>query len=870
MAIPAAAVKPRTPPGIKWSNVWRTTTDGALVEGDREMPVDAKYNLFGQLWLCQKADCPTERWTFEDGEEAGFCDRDGAALVATGVDPASRDGVSAARTGLTAKVRDAVVAKRDRLIGEAAARAAVLRAEAEAATRQTAVDMHDHVPSLIATGAGMAGAVALALTTDTLVTAGSGLAVLSAGTVVAYAVAYPLLKRSARKRAEADGEEVAELVERKTRKVRGQSRQIAGGVFALGSWTVLVSLTGVNPGTPAGAAALMAGCVAAWVANRVHWDELWTERRRLRALAKLRAENAARRAQEEADRLASGPATPAPAAADEEENQDTPEAAGRRLAAEWSRIAASPDVPSGFQMRRTRILAAETREVTIPGTDGPVRIGFEFAGECDPGALVARSGMQAPLQAAAAWLASMMNRDPSTLAVVDRPTDDKGEVRPNRFLVVLTDRAPLGASVPWKGKAGIRVAPDGTIYAHAGRTLTGDHVEEIMYSPGKPFGGLTVGTTGGGKSAGTILRILNTLAAGIFPILDDPKNLVDYGDFIGLFPIGVTSEHAQVILASLSAERKRRERRLATRPVLDKHGRVRPGGSTWDLADGPPILAIFEEFHERASDPSFYVPLTAHVRFQRAAAMGADAVTQAGGLQDMASSVLRGLLSLARLRLYRSTDASAALAGYRGNYLVSSLPRVPGVCLDVTEEAPPLPLRAAYVSRDINDDRSVYDQLYGPNMEPLLTAPALPKETIDVFRREGLMDLWDLGKGPNGLSNLLGDTANYAPTASEPANSAGAMLAVDVLLAIIHSSPGCTRAAVDAHTAWTTAPGWNRTPVASTVSRRINDLVAAGLIIKDGSGSLHVTEKGATAGAPIAAALFGTPPSAADDDPPPA
>lgn len=866
-----ARQKPPPGPGLRWSNVWRGPNGRGLIEGTQEVPVDGDWTITGDLWVCPwvvKEDCPTEVWWFIDGEppRPRCCPDHPVELVKADIDKSDPALAVNARTRMAGKLRASLDARRQKALDAAAAKVASTRKAVEDAARKTAADMRGHVSSLTATTAALCGGVYLNVTQGMFWVSLYGLTAMTIGTVLTYVTAYPILTwRRTRRTAEPGDQLAARKVRART---RSHARQIAVGVFAWGAWTVLASVTGTDPTTIGGVGALLAGCVTAWAVCRRHWETLWATRRRIRELARLKAESAARRAQEEADRLRQQPERSVVVADD-----GSPTAVGRRIAADWDRIARGGDVPSGFQMHRSRIIPEDTRAITIPGDDGGlVQIGFEFSGVCEPGALVARAGMQSPLVSAGNWLASMFERDPATMSVIDRPADDDGNPRPNRFLLLLTDRAPLGAGVPWKGRDGVRVTADGTIYVHGGRTLTGKNIDEIMYRPGSPFGGLTVGTTGAGKTGGTILRLLNALAAGIFPILDDPKQLVDYADFCGVFPIGVTTEHSRVIVRSLNAERARRERYMATRAVVDRHGRTRPAEAVWKLSDGPPILAVVEEFHLRASDPLFTGPLTTHVRLQRASGMGVEAVTQAGGLADMRDSVLRGLLAMVRLRLYRTTDASALLAGYKGTYLVSSLPRVPGVCLDVSETAPPVPLRSAYVNRDVNVEDSVFDHLFAPDMTPLLTAPALPAETLEVFRREGLLDLWELGKGPNGLGNLLadGDNGNYYTPATAGQPASGRMEAREVLLAVIATTPGCARDAFAADKPVWTAAGWSpdKPPHLSTFSRSLNKLTGEGLVTYTDGGGYHATQAGTARAAAAVQALFGAPPDGEQDESP--
>lgn len=828
------APKPKLPNGLRWSNVWRGP-DGKMGEpADRELPVDADWNIAGRLFLCPTVDCPVEEWVFTPADQVEqpkpCCTRHPQQLVEVRADSADKDPVGSAR----AKIRAVLAARRQKVVGAAWAQAETLRAAAEDAAKRRAADLHGHVPSLSASAAVMLAGEIAAHTTHPLLSLSVGLVLATAGTVVAYIAAYWAEKIRA---AEA-------LVGRAGKKARARARHIAGGVLAAGVWLLATVPTVALAPVWGTAATVLAGCLAAWVVNRSHWDELWATRRRLAELARLRAEAAARKAEEVQQ------PEPAPVEVDE-----TPEQVGRRMAAQWAQIARSNTVPAGFLMAHTWIVPEETREVTAPIDGRVVRIGYEFAIESDPGALVSRIGAAPPLVSCREWLAAMLNRDSSTVSLVDRP-----EGRANRGLLLLTDRAPLGGAVKWKGAAGVRTAADGTIYVHAGRTITGEDVEEAAYTPGQPFGGLVVGHTGGGKGGGAILALLNDLAAGIFPVLYDPKQLVDYADFIGVFPIGVTREHRDVILRSLHAERARRERHLAARPLTDRHGRRRTQQSLWNPAvDGPPIHHMWDEFHMEATDKPFVASLTELYRLQRVSAIGGDIITQGGGLSDLADSVLRGLLNQTRMRLYRMPDNLARLAGYTGAYMPSELPRLPGMCLTVSAEAPPIPLRTAFVTRE-DVDGCVFDQLYAPDMTPILTAPTLPAATLEVFEREGLMDLWRLGQGPDGMTKLLSDSSALAPTTAAVVAAGGALQAADVLLAVVLTNPGCGSTIIGDHAAWLSQPGGGKPAVPSTVSRAAKALEKDGLITRCKQGAEYVdyrvTDKGQARAAAALAVLF--------------
>ncbi len=847
MAVTTAPTKPATrpqrpklPEGLRWSNVWRT--DAGLVEGEREVPVDAQWHVAGRLFLCPTEGCDAEDWRFaprEDGEEPPCCRRHPVHLLEVAVDSAEQNPVGSARERMRARVREVLQRRRDRVVEAARAHAHAAQQAAVEAAKTTWADLHGHRPTLYAcvaaTGVGTTVAASDPLAADIL-----GAATMTGGAVLAYVAAY-LLQRLRAQRVD------VELIGRTGRKVRAKARRYALAALCAGAWLLLAGLLGVNPATTGGDLTWALAPVLAWLPHKTHWEILAADRRRVKALAAQKAAEAAARAQEEADRLANQP-TGTPAA----QVDEGPLEMGRRMAARWAEIAQSDTVPVGFLMRRTWIVAEETRELTVPDGDELVRIGWEYAIESEPGVLVARLGAASPLLAARDWLASMLGVHPSLVSLVDRPDDQV-----NRGLLSITDRLALGETVNWKGAGSIR-KQGGAVLGHVGADMRGNDIFELIEVPGQLTGGLTVGHSGGGKSVGARVALLNDLAAGIFPVLYDPvKSLGDFSEFAGIFPMGCTPEHRDVILRALHMERHRRNKAANGRKMRDRLGRVRPEPAVFRVGkDGPHIRSYWEEFHANATDKVFLASFLGLMRVQRAVAMDSEVFTQGGGLQDLGDSVIRGLLNQSRMRLYRMPDNLARLAGYSGTYMPSQLPRVPGACLLIAEGVPVIPLRGAWVTRE-DEDGCVYDHLYGPDGTLLLAAPTLPKETVEVFEKAGLMDLWRMGQGPDGLANLIGESVNYAPpSAANPAGGNGsAMQAADVLLAIVLSSPGCPRADIDNHEVWKRAPGWGSAPNPSTISRKAKELVEQGLLVR-GDNQYRITEKGQSRAQAAKAVLF--------------
>jgi hypothetical protein len=857
-----AAPRPNLPKGLKWSSVWKV--DGQFVEAEQpadgnprvELPVNDAWQICGQLWVCPAPGCEHTAWTFEQAnvDDPPCCPRHPSRLVHSRLDAAEADPVGGARARVAAHVRGIYDRRKKAALEATQRRADLARKAVEDATRRTAADMRGHLPSIAASGLTIAAGAPLVLT-DAPLAAAVGAGTCLFGAVAAYLVAYWV--RRMRKVAQRDAKQA--------RKDRQVARHVASGVLATGVWLLLSSAVSVLP-TPAHVIfTVLLGFLLSFAVNNAHWTELWATRHRLKEMARLRAEAEARRAAEEAARVQS----PAPAQPEVEPDGDDPDVVGARMAAEWMRVSHTPAAGNAFpQMARTWISPDAAKPVNAPIDGKIVRIGWEFAGHSEPGALVAgRGAMTPPVVAARDWLAAVLfdgRHNPSAISILDRPGGAA-----NRFTLMITDSAPLGEPVRWQGKAGVKRLPNGTVLVHRGRSIDGNDMHHPLYIPGQAFGGLVVGTRGGGKTAGTILYLLNCLAAGVFPTLFDPKQLVDYADFIGVFPIGVTLTHRDIFTDWLVAERKRRERLMARRPVLDEFGRQVHGESMWDLRDGPAISHNWEEFHDLAQDEQWVNGrMTNHIRFERAVWMGGRFVTQGGGLADLSNSVLRGLLNQTELTTYRMDDHQARLAGRKdGGYTASDLPPLPGMCLVTAPEAAPMPMRDAYVPRTVNHPESVFNVLYGRSAAKVLQLPTpkLPEEMLAVMRRTGMLELWTRAQGDGGLDRLLADAEDEeyggpspVPNAAGTA-TAGSIIAADVLLAIAYRCPGMGPTAISQDNTWLLPKAGGRPPVLSTITRPAAKLEKDGLLTRD--GGYRVTDKGTKRAAEVAAVLY--PPTAA-------
>lgn len=857
---------PKLPSGAKSSDVWRDK-DGVLQEHAIEMPVDPKTKkINGKLFACINPICTTAEWVIEPAEQPKmrFCPGDAAPLSFVPLDDTQQDPIATGRQRQLAWIAGMwsdKKAKAARKIRESAAVRSAMQTKAAAPEEiaKLGKEMRGHLPSLAAAVTVEIGVVYAVDLTGALEGVAIGAALGTWGAIVGYFVAVYVEKLRARLRKEG-------FEGRAAKKARERGLWTGRALVSTGTFmTVTGAVEGLAGLDPASwwqwSLLTLLGLGLAWWTNKAHWDRLWAERRRLRELADenmRRADEAeAARLEAEALRAAEEARLREQLAEVEAWDDDNPEHQGKRFAIEWSRIANLETANAGFpKIKKTQIIAEKTREITAPDPDTgkPVRIGWEYYGRCEPGALVVGSGMVPAIMAAKEWLVSVLfdgQYDAAAISLLDTP-----EGKQNTFLIMITERARLGDAVPWRGDRAVRVDHDGVRYGYLGRSLTGDELEEILYAPTKPFGGLVTGTTGGGKGGFAVRYLLNCLLAGILPILFDPKGLVDYGDFAGLFPIGFTKRHRRIILESLHLERDRREGRLATAPKKNRYGATVQGESRWNTHDettgevgvyGEPIVGVFDEFHDLAKDAAFVLDLTNHVRFQRAAAMGVLLLSQGGGLDDWGSSVLRDLGGLTSRTNFRGGDMQTRLSGGRSKYSTADLPAMPGMCLREAPGSPDVPLRAAYISRDPDDEDTVFTTLWGKGAQPVMQIPDpmdwISDETKALWEETGLMDIWRLARGPGGLDRLRADTredeedmddeaaiaqahgggkAVARPT--EKAVATGRMSAREVILAILHETPGIDREGIETSDVWLRAPGWVKLPDKATVTRAAKDL----------------------------------------------
>jgi hypothetical protein len=927
-----AATMPRTerplpaiPGGMNKSDIW-LDHNGVLQKHAVELPVDKATNrVNGRLFACVVAACSTAEWVIEPKTEpkTTYCPNDGQPLANVPLDDTDDDPIATGRqrqlawlANLWAKKKQAAAARILNSLAMAAVRDT--RANLPEKASQLAADSKGHLPNLAATAAIEIGIVYTVEMTSALETAALAVVITTAGIVAGYLLAVYVEKIRLRWRKE--GFEGRAAKKARERGLWAGRAAISTGLFM--TVTGLVEgLAGLDAGSaPQWAVLSLLGLGLAWWTNGAHWARLWAERRRVRELALEKARRAAEaealRAQQEAAHKLQEAEMREQLAAVGAYDEDNPQHQGERMRIEWERISRLPTMRDNFpQIEKTRIDPGQTREITAPdlNTGKRVRIGWEYLGIAEPGALVARGGMGSPLQAAKSWLVAVLfdgQYDSSNIALVDNPAG-----RQNTFMVMVTDRARLGDAVPWRAETAVRVDADGTRYGYLGRALTGEDLEEVLYKRSQPFGGGVVGTTGGGKGGDATRYLCSLLLALIFPILVDPKRLVDYADFVGIFPIGFTRRHRRMILEFLHKERQRREKKLAGAPKVNRYGAKVAGESAWNTHDpdtgeigvyGQPICHLWDEFHDQAKDQHFLADFVSLVRFQRAAALGVKLLSQGGGLADFGDNTLRDLINLTSLTTYRTGDMSSRLAGNRNQrYSSSDLPMLPGMCLRQAPGSPEVPLRAAYITRDLEAEDTVYTTLWGKGAEPVLQIDDplnwISVETVEIMKETGVWDMWMQARDYNAdgtfrpnVDRLLADDqedeedeegtaiAVLQPKAVQPAAAPVAqskMPARDVVLAILHEQPGVTRKEIDEHEAWTRAPGWGRPPAQATISRAAKELdptVGGTEALPDGevqkidrgpnSSWWTLTATGAELGARAAARLIPRP-AAAEQDP---
>jgi hypothetical protein len=831
-----AAVTTKYPPlpgGLRWATLY-LDDDGHPTTSEEPLPVGTDNRIGAHLIGCPSPNCGKVKWAKIGDNAAVYCSSCGTQLTRIGGDTDT----AGAPVPLTIRVQQAAARRRDHVAGIAHNHARTAQDRATATYNR-----HQDLLPLVGVSALVVAGTLAAITTHPLYSLAGGVVVVTLAPV-ARVVAAPLilrkvdakplvgtnLKRHLRWFARRENNNPGTLL----LGLAGNACLATGGMLTIGG------VLGFLPDAALITMGIPAGALLSWSVCRSLAEHLITRRRIAMERARLAAEREAKRLAAEAERLrleALAAQQPTPATV----NEPAHLTAGKQLAEAWKRLA-DGDVPYGVPVAKSWVVPEDTRPVMASSDDSEGhQIGWEFAIRCQPGAF-----SNGGLSRASGWLADVLypSLPKGCVAIVDRP-----DGAANLASLIVTETMALSQACVWKGPRSIRQEKDGSIWGHEGRTLDGEDVYGRLYAPGQAFGGMVMGTTGGGKTAFALVRALNYLAAGLFVAYHDPKRLVDVGDLVGVIPLGVNDEHRDVIMRSLIAERIRRQSYAASRPYIDRLGRTKCRAGTWDVRrDGPPVVGMFDEFHMNAADKDFVNRFAEQIRLQRSSAMGLDALSQGGGIVDWGGGALRAILKDTSMTVFRMDLSQARLCGYTGTIDPGALPRLPGMYVKADTGSQPIAMRGAYVTTE-DVDGCVYDHLFGPDGTPLLTPPELPTETLEVFKTHGLMDLWRLGQGPNGAANLLSDIKTTAPT--NPINPGtpkkGEKLpAADVVLVILDATPGGTATDLlrNKHI-WSTW-GWDTQPALSTITRALESGIKDGSIIRDPQGHHRLTERGSS------------------------
>jgi hypothetical protein len=898
---PAPPAKNTLPAGVTLSRFWKETPDGLPVKHDHERPVVDETDMpVGVWWMCPEETCAVGEWVFPrgDGEPARpkkqGCPDHVLRLLPGLAESTDGDPKQAARNWLTRTMAERAAAARRSAVDAANARIDTLRAAGRQEAAKLRSDLREHVPSAAVSLAALAGDWVALEKLGTLETYAVGASVAVGGMVLAYWAVYVGELVWARRM----GYTLRELPRSVRARAMSHARWIAAGVLCTGVWLLAAQSVGARLDNVRGLLMNMFAAVLIAVVNYNPWAAM-VKRRRAAARAARAAAEAAARAEEE--RLAAEAAERRRRAAEAEAARRAAEEAARRLinadddritagrkfAERWRRIAedarGSSAAGVGFEIWRTGVVVDATRRLTARDADGEAVIGWEFLIRGEPGVLTPRGGADvSPLVAARRWIASMLETDPAMVEVAYEPEsdpDENGDTRRlfNHGLITLSETFPLSENVDHPGAGGVRKDKSGW-WAFAGRDLRGRNVYRRHWTPGQAGGAGRYGVTGTGKSVVTQITALGDLHLGIFPIIHDAgKNGMDFTDFYGIFPVGHTIEHRDVIRESLWAEMKRRQRWTNMRTTRGLGGMEVTANPTWDPAvGGPPIRCTWEEFHMHMKDQKFVTMLGEMIRLQRATAIMAELATQGTGLRDTGDNNLREQVNQICTQLMRMTDHTARLAGYTGGFKASDLPRIAGMMIMVDGDNEPIPYRSAFVDRNPNDPRSLIYRMRQPDGtaegRQILFAPDLPDETIEVFREHGLMDLWEMGKTRSGREALQSaadpvESISYPDALAALLGTAGTtaapvkprMRADEVVLAILkhqteQGQPYMLEKDLLASPWWRQVHGeWSKgsgVPAASTIGRACERLATQPepLVVRDADKQWSLTPTGVAHG----------------------
>jgi hypothetical protein len=781
--ITRTAGKPKLPAGVAWEKYYADVPGGPPVRHEDARPVRLDDHApVGRIWFCPAPEgCDVAEWVFSDLDpDARPTQRGCSEHVLELVPPIT---VSTARPGgAIARVRQGAVTKiaetRQSAADATAQKIRTIRVAAAEDARQAARGSREFLPGAIVGGAWLAGGAVTLATTEATEAYLAAAALAAVGTVLFYALAVLVQRIVARWRKRNLGG---------IRRIRARARWIALGPLLTALWIFAAQAVEARADNGWGGPAAFGGLLLIAAANGGAWESIRARRRAEAERIRLDAE---RRAAEEAEKArlaawnsllagiakahedayadiqeeawtAHGEWTEARIAAD-----DSADAAGRKFAAEWARIITDETAPPWAV--HTEVMPDRTRVIEIPDPEDRSvmkSLGHEFWLKAKPGVLSGpRPGDESPVRFAQNWIASMLGIDPNEITIIDKPEDDDGRQIPNQFIISLSRGVPLSTPVDYPGAAGCYVGADGGLYGFAGRDLLGKDVFKLYWMPGQPGGGARAGFTGSGKTIVAQVDLLNMLILGIFTMVHDWKNLIDYADFRGIIPLGCTKDHRDAFAAAKYEIMVRRQKWLSTIRTVNRNGISVAAEAVWKLEYGPPIAVLWDEFHLSAKDKDYIGVMSAMSRLQRISALMDWVITQGGGLADFSDSNFRDQVTAASIELMRMSQLQANLTNYpRDAYSPANLPRIPGMMVRQATGQVEIPYRSAYVHRK-DRDGAIVDFLWVADptapggARQQLFAPKLPDEDMAILEKYGVLDIWDLGTTEEGWQQLLADS----------------------------------------------------------------------------------------------------------------
>lgn len=798
-ARPKLPTKTELPAGVSLQRYWKEAPDGPAVRHEHERPVhDETETPTGVWWMCPAdPECTAGEWVFPraDGQLARpkmrGCPKHVVELLPGRSESADDNPKEAARGRLQQAIAEKRAAVRKAAADAANARIEALRAAGREEAGHVWKSAREHVPSASVSLAALVTDWTLVYHLGGLETYALGTCMAVGGTVLAYWAVYLGEVVWARRM----GYTLKEMPRAMRARAMSHARWVAAGVLSTGVWLLMAETIGASLDNWRGVLMNLFGALLIGLVNYNPWARL-VERRKTEARAVREAAEAAARAEEErlaaeeAERVRRRQAAEDTKRAAEEaalaearrivNEEDDQLTAGRKFAERWAQITADAKgrgINPGFDLARTSVDAKLTRKLTTKHGGDEIVIGWEFAVRGEPGVLSSRNGAaDSPFLALRSFLSSMLVIDPAKIEVAYEPVreNEKGEQVKllNHGVITLSEHFPLGEAIRHPGRSACRIDDKGVRWGFVGRDLRGQPTYRQNWAPGQAGGGNCVGITGSGKSIVTQITAYNDLLLGILPIIHDAgKRAMDFMDFLGIIPVGFTNEHRDVIRESLWAEMTRRQEWSGKRRKTGLGGMSVPAKATWNPAEGgPPIRAIWEEFHMHMRDQKFVSYLTSQVRLQRSTAIMAETATQGGGLADMGDDTMRTQLNDVCSLLMRVSNHTAGLTGYTGQIRPNELPSLPGMMVMQQYRGEAIPFRSAIIAGvDEQDPESLIYRMREPDGTPegrqILFAPELPAETVAVFKQYGLMDLWDLGKTESGRERLLSESDPVASTA---------------------------------------------------------------------------------------------------------